>query len=139
MKPLTTSEAGASVEPLSTAQEKSPDAGSRPFKGRRTFLGRAGAAIAAALGLTATGAEAQQIQSVGDEPKFALGGEPDDLASNRYTKAYKCRVEAAKMARNRPLVHQLTNGDEERYLNKIGSYTKALPHNQLGEVDLAAY
>ena len=32
-----------------------------------------------------------------------------------------------------------SNGDEERYPNKIGTFTKGLPHNQLGEVDLNAY
>jgi hypothetical protein len=33
----------------------------------------------------------------------------------------------------------LTNGDEQRYPTKIGSYSKGLPHNSIGEVDLTAY
>jgi len=53
--------------------------------------------------------------------------------------SYKCRQEAAKMARERTLVTQIGNGDDDLYPNKIGSYSKALPHNNLGEVDLAAY
>jgi hypothetical protein len=32
-----------------------------------------------------------------------------------------------------------TNGDEQRYASRIGSYSKGLPHNSLGEVDPAAY
>src|SRR5262249_45467708 len=32
-----------------------------------------------------------------------------------------------------------TNGDEELYPNKIASYSKGLPHNNLGEVDTIAY
>ncbi len=32
-----------------------------------------------------------------------------------------------------------TNGDEAAYPNKIASYTKGLPHNERGEVDLSAY
>jgi hypothetical protein len=32
-----------------------------------------------------------------------------------------------------------TNGDEERYFNKIGSFSKGLPHDVLGEVELSAY
>ncbi len=32
-----------------------------------------------------------------------------------------------------------TNGDEARYANKIGSFSKSLPHNAFGEVDLDAY
>lgn len=31
------------------------------------------------------------------------------------------------------------NGDEERYAKKIANYSKGLPHNNLGEVDLMAY
>jgi len=31
------------------------------------------------------------------------------------------------------------NGDEDLYSNKIGNYSKGLPHNNVGEVDLAAY
>jgi hypothetical protein len=34
---------------------------------------------------------------------------------------------------------QTTNGDEDRYPNRIGSYSKGLPHSALGEVDPAAY
>jgi len=43
------------------------------------------------------------------------------------------------MAKDRSTVALQNNGDEDRYANKIGSYTKALPHNPLGEVDPAAY
>ena len=32
-----------------------------------------------------------------------------------------------------------TNGDEERYFNKIGNYSKGLPHDALGDVELSAY
>lgn len=31
------------------------------------------------------------------------------------------------------------NGDEKRYPNKISNFSKALPHNQLGEVNIQAY
>ncbi|MBI1761365.1 MAG: vanadium-dependent haloperoxidase [Acidobacteria bacterium] len=54
-------------------------------------------------------------------------------------KAYKCRTAAAKLARERSIVSHISNGDDTLYANKIGSYTKGLPHNQLGEVDPAAY
>jgi hypothetical protein len=38
-----------------------------------------------------------------------------------------------------PTTPSVSNGDEATYPNRIGSYTKALPHNDLGEVDLNAY
>lgn len=128
------------VEDDPKTSEKTQDSStSLPSKGRRKFLGRAGAAVVAAAGVNAAPALAEPIQGVCDEPKFPFGVEPSDMSANRYMKSYKCRIEAAKMARNRPLVFHVTNGDEDRYANKIGSYTKALPHNQLGEVDLGAY
>ncbi|MBI4517546.1 MAG: vanadium-dependent haloperoxidase [Deltaproteobacteria bacterium] len=43
------------------------------------------------------------------------------------------------MAFARPLPSHSTNGDEARYPNRIGNYSKGLPHNSLGEVDAAAY
>jgi hypothetical protein len=33
----------------------------------------------------------------------------------------------------------MSNGDEDLYANRIASFTKGLPHNDLGEVDLNAY
>ena len=34
---------------------------------------------------------------------------------------------------------RFSNGDEQAYANRIASYSKGLPHNDLGEVDLNAY
>jgi hypothetical protein len=49
-------------------------------------------------------------------------------------------VSAARAERAYPLPTHPTNGDEERYATtRIGSFTKGLPHNALGEVDPAAY
>ena len=33
----------------------------------------------------------------------------------------------------------VTNGDEERYPDRRGSFSKTVPHNHLGEVDISAY
>lgn len=46
---------------------------------------------------------------------------------------------AAQTHSTKPSLASLTNGDEDTYPNKIASYTKGLPHNDRGEVDLAAY
>lgn len=62
------------------------------------------------------------------------------LANNKFAeKAYRIRVAAAEANRQIPIAPNPTNGDEERYPNKIGSDTRGLPHNQRGEVDLKAY
>lgn len=113
-----------------------------PSPTRRKFLGKVGAATAATLasGMTGTAAAQSPFQTKKcDEFDFPFGVEPAQFASNRYAKSYKCRLDAAKLARNRPLVNHIGNNDDDLYPNKIGSYSKGLPHNQLGEVDLAAY
>jgi hypothetical protein len=57
----------------------------------------------------------------------------------RERQAFNLRVEVAERQKDLPLADHPTNGDEERYPNKIASFTKGLPHNNLGEVDLNAY
>lgn len=109
--------------------------------GRRRFLGRVGGATAAviAAGVAGEPVAAQLPKKNSCELTFPLGVEPTDRAQNRYAKAYHCRMNASIIARDRPLVYQHPNGDDERYANKIGSFTKTLPHNDLGEVDVDAY
>jgi hypothetical protein len=62
-----------------------------------------------------------------------LGGE------QRRNEAYDIRHKAALFEKNLPVPDHPDNGDEQRYPNKIGSYSKGLPHNGLGEPDLSAY
>ncbi len=54
-------------------------------------------------------------------------------------KAYDVRVQAAKQELDLGIPPHPTNGDEERYPNKIASDSRGLPHNELGEVNLDAY
>ncbi|WP_333781283.1 vanadium-dependent haloperoxidase [Oceanirhabdus sp. W0125-5] len=54
-------------------------------------------------------------------------------------KAYKIRVDAAGFQKNLPLPDHPNNGDEDLYPNRIANYSKAMPHNHLGEVNLGAY
>jgi hypothetical protein len=39
----------------------------------------------------------------------------------------------------RPVPAGVTNGDEDRYLDRRASFSKTMPHNELGEVDPEAY
>jgi hypothetical protein len=57
----------------------------------------------------------------------------------RQLAAREVRREAAEIAYARPLPLHPDNGDEVRYASKIASYSKGLPHNNRGEVELAAY
>jgi hypothetical protein len=54
-------------------------------------------------------------------------------------KAYQVRVQAAKNLLETDIPPHPTNGDEERYPNKIGTDTRGLPHDERGEVKLEAY
>ncbi|MFB5601113.1 MAG: phosphatase PAP2 family protein [Nitrososphaeraceae archaeon] len=58
---------------------------------------------------------------------------------SRSVKAFNIRVDAAKFEKNFNIPQIYNNGDETLYKNKIASFSKTLPHNNLGEVDLDAY
>ncbi|GAC1301932.1 MAG: vanadium-dependent haloperoxidase [Vulcanimicrobiaceae bacterium] len=49
------------------------------------------------------------------------------------------RVAAATFQHEVPLPDHIANGDEAAYANRIANFSKGLPHNDLGEVDPAAY
>lgn len=57
----------------------------------------------------------------------------------RRIEAFEKRIQSALFQKNLILQGQICNDDEILYANKIGNYTKALPHNLLGEVNLEAY
>jgi hypothetical protein len=57
----------------------------------------------------------------------------------RRRKAFKIRKSAALFYKKLPLLSHRCNGDEINFPNKIANFSKGLPHNNLGEVDLDAY
>lgn len=108
------------------------------YLSRRGFLGGVGglAVLSGTVGMsgllsscdeTARG----QINSCGSIGPLSGG--------NRKQAAYKLRVDAAKLEKRSPLVAHSCNGDEALYEGKIANYTKGLPHNSLGEVDVFEY
>jgi len=105
---------------------------------RRTFLGNVGGAtlVAGVVGMSSLletqGTKAGEIQQRTCELGPTAGVE-------RADKAFQIRRQAAEYEKNLPLPKHPCAGDEAFYLNKIANYSKALPHNDLGEVDLNAY
>ncbi len=102
---------------------------------RRKFLsnvsGTAAASIAASvIGVPMIGTSEALADNTSIE---AQGG------AARAEQAYNIRVQAAVIQKISPLPDHPNNGDEKRYLNRIGNYSKGLPHNSLGEVDQVAY
>ena len=111
-----------------------------PLSRRRFLGGIGGAAVALTVGSTvgaASPAEAATEASVLTE----AGRQSPQMAraAARRERAYQIRFQAAKTQRKKPLVLHATNGDEARYPNRIGNFTKGLPHNSFGEVEADSY
>ncbi|NNE67914.1 MAG: vanadium-dependent haloperoxidase [Pyrinomonadaceae bacterium] len=99
---------------------------------RRWFLksvAGASAAFGAIPGLIA--GTASEVSAQKEAPSKALGSRADA--------ARQVRVAAAQRQYDRPSVQHPVNGDESQYPQRLGNFSKALPHNNLGEVDLNAY
>src|SRR5262249_47974032 len=96
---------------------------------RRKFLSSLGAAPT----LTAVAGAAGLLSS---PSAFAETG-PN--GPQRRQQAFVIRRDTAIYQRDVPQTPSISNGDDEAYANRIASFTKGLPHNDLGEVDLNAY
>ncbi|MEP7337002.1 MAG: hypothetical protein ABI977_04610, partial [Acidobacteriota bacterium] len=103
---------------------------------RRKFLGNVGGATAATLASGVIGVPALGAVTSAKAAALDINGSGD---AGRVTQAYEIRMQAATIQKIAPLPDHPSNGDEERYLNRIGNYSKGLPHNSLGEVDQVAY
>ena len=104
---------------------------------RRKFLGTVGGATTAAV-----------LTNVVGLPALAVLTEPASQAADigpqggraRAERSEDIRQRAAEIESNVEIPHHQDNGDEGRYPNKIGNYSKCLKHDpNTGEVDLAAY
>jgi hypothetical protein len=68
---------------------------------------------------------------------FAASGPLNEW--QRRHRAFVIRRDAAIFQRDVAPTPSVSNGDEQAYANRIASFSKGLPHNDLGEVDLNAY
>jgi hypothetical protein len=96
--------------------------------GRREFLSRVGGTTAAAAALA--GALPDPVAAHDDD----VQGMPQ-----RARDAFQVRLKAALSQMRRGTSQHRSNGDERRYANRIGSFSKFLPHDANGEVDGAAF
>lgn len=117
---------------------------------RRRFLKGLGAATAAAgfLGptLAASSAKAIEAPTLTTQSPFSLGHTkhhgpkgPPGRSNNRLVNALQLRLgEAQNDFHVGPAVN-VDNGDNALYADKGGTFTKALPHDDFGRVDLNAF
>lgn len=96
---------------------------------RRTFLGQAAAAATVA---------ASAPLAFGQATAAAAPGVASD-ASRRIKRSFDLRVASATNEALIPAAPQVTNGDEQRYADKSGTFTKCLLQDGYGRVNLPAY
>ena len=101
---------------------------------RRAFIGRVGVAGAATIAAGVIGIE-PLLKSERSEVRAAQG------SNQRANECAKIRRDAAQEGSKAtpPNLQHPANVDESLYPNKLGSYSKGLPHNNDGTVVLSAY
>lgn len=102
---------------------------------RRAFLNKIGTIGAA---FVATGAAIPKSPTA-QTSQFDGYNHENQKAVRRANEACRIRLQAAKQQRNIPLPPHPDNGDEKLYFNRIGNFSKGLPHNSIGEVNPYAY
>jgi hypothetical protein len=102
---------------------------------RRKFIGRVGRAAAASIAVSATGFAAAKAGS--QESNSTTSNSSN--GNSRAQESFNIRRNAAQTELNVRVPPQITNGDEQRYSNRIGNFSKGLVHNNVGEVTPASY
>jgi len=75
---------------------------------------------------------------------FATTAKADDFVGpltprRRQQRVFDCRRAAAQAELDSDPLEPITNGDEDRYPDRRASFSKTLPHKEIGEVDPDAY
>lgn len=96
---------------------------------RRSFL----------TGVSALAAVAAGSMSLVPLAATAEARNDGDSSGQRSRESFDQRADVAQQERAVPTPVQLTNGDEARYSNFIGNFTKGLQHGPTGEVERGAY
>ena len=104
------------------------------LQSRRKFLGKVRGVAMGAAALSAIG-----IEPLLGSVAAAADSERSSNGANRTEEAAGIRINTANAERRVSSVPHATNGDEERYSDKCGTYTKALLQDGPGRVNLNAY
>jgi len=121
-----------SAKRISTPEAERPSA--MASSSRRQFLAAAGALTAATLVANTPAVSAQTAS-----PRAAVPQATPGSRQTRRARALDIRRKAALQQFDQEFPAPRTNGDEEQYPAGVANYSKALPHNALGEVDPNAY
>jgi hypothetical protein len=102
---------------------------------RRRFLGQVSGAAALAAGTSAQASTIAAAPSVPAATAATLNG----VGSPRLIEAFNLRVGAATRDALAGAAVNINNGDDARYADRGGTFTKGLPHDAWGRVDPKAY
>src|SRR5436309_2810811 len=117
------------------AEDQETSAHGEELPSRRKFLIGAGAAAAATL----TPGSILKLSTGSAEAASDVAGSTSSEGARRRDESYKLRLDAAAAEKRVAIPAHPANGDEQRYPNRTGNFSKGLPHNSLGEVDSRAY
>ena len=119
-----------------TETGKPSDSNAAKVSSRRKFLGQVGAALAggAVLGKAAVASGQEYNRAVGDTNDLLSG-----MSDPRVRQSFALRLEAARRDALIPVPPHTTNGDEARYSDKSGTYTKGVLQDGIGLVNPSAF
>jgi hypothetical protein len=144
MADLTSAQSQAGTN--SNHSEKTPESNGAPKSpGRRRFIAGLGAATAAvstgvlAPIVAASSANAGEIGSQSNVSSSSSCSAPSGVTNQRVIAAFNLRVSEAISDAQVPPATNVNNGDTALYPDKGGTYTKGLPHDNFGRVDLNAF
>jgi hypothetical protein len=117
-------------------QTRSPQDSTAKGPSRRRFLSQVGAALAggAVLGKAAVASAQNYNPAIGD----GIAALPD-VSNERAAQAFAIKIKAATREAHVAIPPHTTNGDEERYSDKSGTYSKGILQDGIGLVNPAAY
>ena len=121
-------------------KEKSVQTITAKAQSRRRFIGQVGVTGAASFAAGVIGLEPllQTERSTAQAASNAQGGQGSNQRATHCAKLRRDAAQAGLQSTPQNLQHP-ANDDENLYPNKIGSYSKGLPHNNDGTVNLSAY
>jgi hypothetical protein len=101
---------------------------------RRQFLGQVGVAASIAAGTLAAPSVTSAQSAAASAPAT-----PSGVNNSRIAQAFQLRVTEAVSDALVPAATNVNNGDDARYADKGGTYTKCLEHDQYGRVVPSSY
>jgi hypothetical protein len=124
------------VEPGSSA---GPELQSRSGIDRRSFLGAMGGGAAATVAAAALADPSKASAQSNASANSWRAEAPEGVTQARVVEAFQLRVSEATHDALVPAARNVSNGDETLYPDQAGTYTKGLPHDSFGRVDLNAF